>query len=115
MYVAITRAKDKVILTAAKGKGYDLDILTPGLDAAGIVAQEIPFNYDDAIAPSPGDPPPFALPTTVSIEPVKIGVRGNPGDRPDDLRALPRQFEYQVVEVIREYRMSMLGLVRSVR
>ena len=98
LYVAITRAKDKVILTAAKGKGYDLDILTPGLDAAGIVAQEIPFNYDDAIAPSPGDPPPFALPTTVSIEPVKIGVREIPATGLTTYALCPKQFEYQVVE-----------------
>jgi ATP-dependent helicase/nuclease subunit A len=41
LYVAITRARDRVYLTSAGEKGADLDIMRPGIEAAGIVIETI--------------------------------------------------------------------------
>jgi ATP-dependent helicase/nuclease subunit A len=41
LYVALTRARDRLILTAADEKGGGLDILLPGLEAAGIETEFI--------------------------------------------------------------------------
>lgn len=78
LYVAITRAKDKVFLTAGKESGADLDILVPGLDAAGIVTETIPFVAELTVAPGPGDPPPFTLPERAETSAVNIGLRELP-------------------------------------
>src|SRR5205085_2760830 len=43
LYVALTRARDALILTAADGKGGSLETLRPGLEAASIPMMPIPF------------------------------------------------------------------------
>ncbi len=49
LYVAITRARDRVILTATEKKGGYLDYLTDGLDAAGIPIEKIEHDPLDAL------------------------------------------------------------------
>ncbi len=41
LYVAITRARDKVVLTSSGEKGGSLDILIPGLRSAGVPMSEV--------------------------------------------------------------------------
>ncbi|MEP6945193.1 MAG: UvrD-helicase domain-containing protein [Acidobacteriota bacterium] len=98
LYVAITRAKDTVFLTSAKDKGFDLDILRPGLDAAEIVEETIPFDEANAIAPSPGDPPPFPIPLRSNIAPVGIGLRELPVTALSVYARCPKRFEFQFVD-----------------
>lgn len=98
LYVAVTRAKDKVILTAGKQSGSDLDVLADGLENAGVVMEPIPFEHSKAIAPSPGDPEPFGVPATVSVEPVKIGISDLAATDLTLYARCPKAFEYKVID-----------------
>ena len=97
LYVAVTRAKDKVFLTATKAKGPYIDILRPGLDAAGMIDEIIPYNDTLAIAPSPGEPAPFALPEHFNIEAVTVGLDELPVTALTAYARCPKRFEYQYV------------------
>jgi ATP-dependent helicase/nuclease subunit A len=57
LYVAFTRSRDRLILTAASDKGSLLDLLRPGLNAAHISVEKIPLTPDDLFAPEPPLPP----------------------------------------------------------
>lgn len=98
LYVAVTRAKDKVILTAGKQSGSDLDILAAGLESAGVKMNEISFDHEDAVTPSPGDPEPFSLPATVSVEPVRIGIAELSATDLTLYARCPKAFEYMVID-----------------
>lgn len=78
LYVAMTRAEDKVIISATKEKGHAIDLLRPGLDAAGIGDQPIPYQGELAIPPAPGEPAPFAVPETIQVEPLRTGLTSIP-------------------------------------
>ncbi|CAN5559365.1 hypothetical protein BH10ACI3_BH10ACI3_10170 [soil metagenome] len=97
-YVAITRAKDKVVLTATKDKGFAIDILRPGLDAAGITDDIIPYDDDLAIAPSPGEREPFATPEHINVEPVTIGLRSLSVTALTTYAKCPLRFKYEHVD-----------------
>ncbi len=57
LYVAFTRSRDRLILTAASDKGGLLDLLRPGLNAANISVEKIPLTAEDLFAPEPPLPP----------------------------------------------------------
>lgn len=57
LYVAFTRSRDRLILTAASEKGNLLDLLRPGLNAAHISVAKIPLTAEDVFAPTPPLPP----------------------------------------------------------
>jgi ATP-dependent helicase/nuclease subunit A len=57
LYVAFTRSRDRLILTAASDKGSLLDLLRPGLNAANISVAKIPLTAEDLFAPEPPLPP----------------------------------------------------------
>jgi ATP-dependent helicase/nuclease subunit A len=60
MYVALTRARDHVILCSTEAKGGGLDLLLPGLDAAQVYFEPIPFDPELDLLRPPADPPTFA-------------------------------------------------------
>ncbi len=97
-YVAITRAEDKVILTAAAPKGFGLDILRPGLEAAGIPEEVIRFDANLAIAPAPQAPKEFAKPEKINVAPVAIGLREIPVTALSAYAVCPKRFEFQFVK-----------------
>lgn len=98
LYVAITRAKDKVYLTASKGKGFDLDILSPGLDAAGVAVEVIPFVEHLANVPTPGKQAPFELPEHINTSPLTAGSNRIPVSALTIYAKCPRQFAYLYVD-----------------
>lgn len=57
LYVAFTRSRDRLILTAASDKGSLLDLLRPGMNAAKISVEKIPLTAEDLFAPEPPLPP----------------------------------------------------------
>lgn len=59
LYVALTRARDALILSAADEKGAGLDTLLPGLEAADILSDALAFDPADAIPKSPPTPEPL--------------------------------------------------------
>jgi ATP-dependent helicase/nuclease subunit A len=102
LYVAITRAKDKVILTATrKGstreKDLDIDILRPGLDAAGIEDEIIPYVEALAVAPAPIEPAALPVPDEINIGPVRTSLRELPATSLTVYAKCPKRFEYQFV------------------
>lgn len=98
LYVAITRARDKVILTSGKEKGNDVDILRPGLDAAGIPSEVIPFVEDQTIAPAPGLPPEPPIPSIIDVEPIRGTLTDLPVTALSVFAACPARFRWQYVE-----------------
>ena len=57
LYVALTRSRDRLILTAANRKGGALDLVRPGLEAAKISIEAIGLTAEDLWAPEPPLPP----------------------------------------------------------
>lgn len=58
MYVAITRARDYLLLASTDPKGGSLDVLSSGFAAVGLAVEEAPFAAEDALPPEPRLPPP---------------------------------------------------------
>ena len=52
LYVALTRARDRVVLSATEPGGGPLELLLPGLAAAGVPCELLPFEAADAVYPS---------------------------------------------------------------
>ena len=98
LYVAITRAKDKVFLTSGKEKGNDMDILKPGLEAAGIIAEVVAYDETLTIAPAPGLPPEPETPSIIDVEPLDIGLTELPVTALSVFAACPARFRWQFVE-----------------
>jgi ATP-dependent helicase/nuclease subunit A len=69
LYVALTRARDHLILSAADEDGGSLDLLLPGLQSIGISPQPIPFTADEARPPHPPEPALPALLDCLLTEP----------------------------------------------
>ncbi|MFO7546608.1 MAG: UvrD-helicase domain-containing protein [Trueperaceae bacterium] len=55
-YVALTRARDRLFLTASSERAGLLDVIRPGLAAAGVDAEVV--DYDPVLAEYPAPPPP---------------------------------------------------------
>jgi hypothetical protein len=53
LYVALTRARDRLLLTATEPSGGPLELLLPGLEAAGVPREAVPFLAEDALYPHP--------------------------------------------------------------
>ncbi|MBK7931988.1 MAG: hypothetical protein IPK01_00545 [Acidobacteria bacterium] len=87
-----------MILTATKEKGFAMDILKPGLDAAGIINEIIPYDEKAAIAPSPGEMAPFRTPQHVNVEPVTFGLRELPVTALTTYSKCPLRFKFQYVD-----------------
>ena len=68
-YVALTRTRDHLILTTTDGQARGdsgLTLLRPGLEAAGVEVEPVPFRPEDALAPEPsavdpGGPAPLLI------------------------------------------------------
>lgn len=99
LYVAVTRARDRVILTSGpEKKGTAIELLMPGIVAANIPAAAIPFSAELAIPPMPVEPPPFAVPQFRCAEPVKTGLRTIPVTGLTEYAICPLKFHYIYVE-----------------
>jgi ATP-dependent helicase/nuclease subunit A len=93
LYVALTRARDGVILTANDTQGGNLDRLRPGLETAGISLQ----NWEiDSVSPTP-HPAPRTLHTTplILLNSVGSGLFELPVTALSDYAICPRRFEFR--------------------
>ena len=97
LYVAMTRAKEKIVLSATKDKGQAIDLLRPGLLAAGIADEPIPYHDALAIPPAPGEPEPFVVPQTVQIEPLRLGLTSIPVTALTAYAKCPMRFRFRYV------------------
>jgi len=93
----MTRAEDKVVISATKEKGHAIDLLRPGLDAAGIIDQPIPYQDELAIPPPPGDPAPFEAPETIQVDALRIGLTSIPVTALSTYAKCGAQFHFRYV------------------
>ena len=56
LYVALTRARDKLMLSATNNKGGSLDLLAPGLKALGLECEALPHDPDLSLYPALPEP-----------------------------------------------------------
>lgn len=105
LYVAITRARDRVFLTAAGEKGPDLELLTPGLEAAGITIEAVHAAEVRLQAQTPK----IHLPTTTAtsdvdnekvfqLDPIPVGLRKIPVTALTEYSVCPRKFRFNYVD-----------------
>jgi ATP-dependent helicase/nuclease subunit A len=97
LYVAITRARDRVVLTAAGDKGPDLELLTPGLSAAGIVIRDV--RAVD-IEPITAEPETSVRSADLIFQdgPVSLGLNTVPVTALTEYAICPAKFRYSYVE-----------------
>ena len=74
LYVALTRAKDYLILTANREHKGDLQLLAPGLTAAGIPIETISYEADRAVVPIAPLPSILNSNSTLLIDSVGSGI-----------------------------------------
>ncbi len=76
LYVALTRARDRVVLTADGPRGGSLDLLADGLQAAGIPADPIAFDPASTVIPDPPVPAEVPLAEAAPAEGTPHEVHG---------------------------------------
>ncbi|WP_035984870.1 UvrD-helicase domain-containing protein [Leptolyngbya sp. KIOST-1] len=97
LYVALTRARDRLILTAAKPSGGGLDVLQPGLDGL-ITPAPIPFapHLAQPVAPVAPNLPP--LPEQIMLYPARAGFAELPVTALSDYALCPLRFKFRHVD-----------------
>ena len=94
LYVALTRAKDYLLLTAnSEGKG-DLKLLTPGLAAADIPIEIIPFEADTQFSTASLPPVPNSNPSLL-LNSVGSGIFELPVTALTQYARCPYWFQFQ--------------------
>jgi ATP-dependent helicase/nuclease subunit A len=100
LYVAVTRARDQVLLTTGPEvkKNTLIELLMPGIQAAKIAITPIPFSADLAIPSTPLDPPPFEEPRYVNTGTARAGLRTVPITGMTEYAVCPKKFRYRYVD-----------------
>ena len=94
LYVALTRARDYLILTANEpDKGY-LARLTSGLTAANIPLEIIPCDLTKASSPTPPLPPIPNIAPQLLIDPVESGIFELPVTALTEFSRCPQRFQF---------------------
>jgi len=94
MYVALTRARDHVILCSTEAKGGGLDLLLPGLDAVDVCFEPIQFDPAIDLLRPPTDPPVFVRSTEQQMEPVSFAFSNLPILALNDYDLCPARFRF---------------------
>jgi ATP-dependent helicase/nuclease subunit A len=99
LYVALTRARDRLILTSAAPSGGSLDILQPGLDGL-IEPKAIVFEPELALPVAPIMPPipKQSHPGHVLTRPTRSGFSELPVTALSDYALCPKRFEFRYVK-----------------
>jgi ATP-dependent helicase/nuclease subunit A len=98
LYVALTRAGDKVLLSSAEEKGGSLDLLREGLAEANVALQPIVFSEEDALPHIPPDLESAEPPATVLADQVKLIPTDLPVTALTDYAACPQLFRFRHLE-----------------
>ena len=98
LYVAFTRSRDRLILTAASEKGSLLDLLRPGLNAANISVEKIPLTAEDLFAPEPPLPPLLEGDRPEIIGFVGSGLFELPVTALSEYTRCPKRFKFRYID-----------------
>ena len=96
-YVAITRARDKVILSTSRDKSGAWDFLKPALEHANITIQSEPFQAEDAKYPVQLQPASRSLPPSELFSSMGPGLVEIPVTALGVYSFCPRQFWWRFV------------------
>ncbi|PSN17922.1 hypothetical protein C7271_15200 [filamentous cyanobacterium CCP5] len=97
LYVALTRARDRLILTSASPSGGSLDILQPGLD--GLIEPEAVAFMPELAKPMPPVSPPLPpRPTQILAHAAGAGLAELPVTALSDYALCPKRFEFCYVQ-----------------
>lgn len=94
LYVALTRARDHIILCSTETRGGGLDLLLPGLDAADIYFEPIPFEPELDLLSPPADPLPYGHPVEEQTGPVGFSFGELPILALSDYGVCPARFRF---------------------
>ncbi|MGA7935429.1 MAG: 3'-5' exonuclease, partial [Kovacikia sp.] len=97
IYVALTRARDHLILTASEPSGNDLTMLQPGLDGQFPI-QPIPFDGNRLTSLKPVSPPVPPLPKGLLLHPIGSGGLELPVTALTTYDRCPKQFRLQYID-----------------
>ena len=97
LYVALTRSRDRLILTATEPNKGNLALLRPGLDAAGIEIRPWSVEELPPLSPWSGGEPPSAPTPKVLLDSVGSGIFELPVTALSVYHRCPKQFEFQFV------------------
>ena len=98
LYVALTRARDHLILTATDQSGGGLKRLQSGFHAAGIPVYPIPYNPESAIPPIPPVPALLPEPPRLLIGSVASGLFELPVTALSEYACCPKRFQFRFIE-----------------
>lgn len=98
LYVALTRARDHLILTACDAKKANVDRLTPGLESVGIAWDTIPFDRQQSVPPAPGAPVAPATPAEMLVGSIGSGLVEIPATALSEYALCPKRFRYRFVD-----------------
>jgi ATP-dependent helicase/nuclease subunit A len=94
LYVALTRARDRLLLTAPEEKGNRLDLLLPGLNKV-LEPTPIPFQSLEAIDFPLPQPPDSLNPLQNVAKPCGSGLHELPVTALTDYALCPKRFRYR--------------------
>ncbi|TAF55007.1 MAG: DNA helicase UvrD [Oscillatoriales cyanobacterium] len=119
LYVALTRARDRLILTGnAPSQGY-LDRLRPGLEAADISMKLWDYDEDDAVIVPPPPPPITRINRPLLIDPIAWMPSELPAQALRDYHQCPQRFAFRYrdghpgLDATSRQRDRLLSLVRQ--
>ncbi|MFL6468091.1 MAG: UvrD-helicase domain-containing protein [Pyrinomonadaceae bacterium] len=98
LYVAVTRAADKVMLTSTADKGRYIDHLRPGLDAASIPNSPIAYRVEDTVPPAVHEPVPLPACSKIISESVLPGLSRLPVTGLTTFAECPLKFKFRFVD-----------------
>lgn len=96
-YVALTRARDRLMLTSASNSGGGLTLLQPGFNEV-IRPEAIPFNPEHArpVAPAPAAIP--SIPSRSMVHSAKLGLSELPVTALSDYALCPLRFKFRHID-----------------
>lgn len=99
LYVALTRAQEKIFLSAAStGDAEDLKILRPGLDNASVVTIPIPFSSNQSVPATPQSPEVFPSPEILQVGALSMGLTELHVTGLTEYRKCPKQFRFRHID-----------------
>ncbi len=94
LYVALTRARDRLILTAPQPRGFGLDLLQPGIEN-NFDIQPLPYPLaDHSDRPSVPESPLPPIPPISLIQPIAAQGLSLPVTALTDYARCPKRFQY---------------------
>jgi ATP-dependent helicase/nuclease subunit A len=98
LYVALTRARDQVLLTSAEENRGGLKLLQDGLALANVALEPILFSDEDAVPQPMPDSVPYEIPGLMFVEPAGVSMREIPITSLSEYALCPLRFRFRYMD-----------------